>query len=163
MFGNAPLGHVDKGGCGSGAIALSKRQYRPTVTVRSNLEGIATPMNLKNKRLSNALLVPWYSDGFPLSIHTKKEQKSHVWCHNDVKIADLEWITGQSWILHQKCSKKIGISPCFLLIKDGNDVSIIYLKIQDHTMKWFQILPCCIHPLIVHPLTLTAYPTPTPG
>ena len=35
----------------------------------------------------------------------------------------------------------IGISPGFLLIKEGNDVSNVYCKIQDHNMKvCFKIL-----------------------
>ena len=44
------------------------------------------PMNLKNKRLMYAHLVPWFRYGSLLSIHTKtkKVQTSYVWRHNDV-------------------------------------------------------------------------------
>ena len=46
----------------------------------------------------------------------------------------------------------IGISPGFWLIKEGNDVSNIYYKIQDHTCtQFFKILILniggCINPL----------------
>ena len=52
----------------------------------------------------------------------------------------------------------------FLLIKEEKDVSNIYCKIQDHTVKiffskqyFFNIAGLHQPP---HPLTLTAYPTP---
>ena len=50
-------------------------------------------------------------------------------------------------------------------MKDGSDVSKIYCKIQDHTMKiFFKIVISNIVRLRPtnppHPLTLTAYPTP---
>ena len=55
----------------------------------------------------------------------------------------------------------IRISPGFLLIKEGSDVSNIYCKIQDHTMKiFFKIVISNIAGLHHHPLTLTAYPPP---
>ena len=63
------------------------------------------------------------------------------------------------------CQKilNIGILPGLLLIIKETDVSNIYCKIQDHTIKiFFKIVIFDIvglHPPL-HPLTLTAYPTP---
>ena len=65
-----------------------------------------------------------------------KLQTSQVWHHSDVsdviianfaQIADSQWNTGKNWIF--------GISPGVLLIKEGNDVSNIYVKIQNHAKK----------------------------
>ena len=56
---------------------------------------------------------------------------THVWHHNDVIIddfaqfGDFQWNIGQSLIFCQKS---------FLLVKERNDVSNIYCKIQDHKL-----------------------------
>ena len=55
------------------------------------------PMNLKNKRLMYAYLVPWYNYGFPFSKHTKKIQTFNVWRHNDEKLADFFSEQWKSW------------------------------------------------------------------
>ena len=58
------------------------------------------------------------------------------------KIADLQWNIVQNWIIRQKIIIS-RISPDFLLIKEGNDVSNIYYKIQDHTKKIFLKIVIC--------------------
>ena len=80
-----------------------------------------------------------------------KSTNIHVWRHNDVIIADFAQIADLQWnrtyrpkmiFSPQKSSKYmcIGISPGFLLSKEGN-VSNIYCKIQDHNMTvCFKIL-----------------------
>ena len=52
------------------------------------LTKLFSPVNLKNERLRYAYLVPQYSYGPLLSIHTKNVQTSHVRRQNDVIIVD---------------------------------------------------------------------------
>ena len=72
----------------------------------------------------------------------KNVQISRVGRHNDIIIAEFaqfcnfQWHIGQNWIFCQKSSKYRNFFG-FLLIKEGNDVSNIYCKIQDHTIKIF--------------------------
>ena len=103
-------------------------------------------MNIENKRLRYVYLVPWYGYESPLSTYTKEVQTSHVWCHNDVIIADYaenadsQWSIDQNLNFRQKVTN-IKISPVVLLIKERNVVFYIYCKIIDHTIKiYFQIV-----------------------
>ena len=102
---------------------LTKRCFVTRLT-----RGVHPPMNLKNKRLRYAYLVQWYSYGSPLSIHTTKVQTSHV-----LPICEI-WAKIE---LFAKKFSSIGISPDFLLIKEGNDIFNIYCTIQDQTMSVF--------------------------
>ena len=63
------------------------------------------------------------------------------------------------------CQKvlNIGISQSFFAYKEGNDVSNIYCKIQDHTMKIFFKIVISNIARIHQPLTLTLTAYPTPG
>ena len=112
----------------------------------SNQGDVAIPLvNLKNKRLRYAYLVPWYSYGSPLSIHTTKVQ-TYMY---DVTITSLLSILPKLPIYLVKYRPKLNFFAVkfhmlefhrvFLLIKEGNDVSKIYCKIQDHaiTVKIF--------------------------
>ena len=77
--------------------------------------------------------------------------------------ADLQWKYSPKIEFFRQNSSKYRNFTRFLLIKEGNDVSKIYCKIQDHTVKiYFKIVISNIAGLHQppHPLTLTAHPTP---
>ena len=83
------------------------------------------------------------SVGFLFLTIPKKYKIFRVWRHNDVTIADFaqfgdfQWNKNQNWIFRRKYSKYQNFTGFFFGYKEGNDVSNIYCRIQDHTMKIF--------------------------
>ena len=121
--------------CFSSYRASSFSAYNPGLTK------LFSPVNLKNKRPRYTYLIPWYSYGSPFSIHTKKSTNipcmTSQWRHNCRFCKELP-IYSEIYTRIEFFTKKvlkIGTSPSFLLIKEGNDVSNIYCKIQAHTKK----------------------------
>ena len=86
--------------------------------------------------------------------------------HHNCRFCPNCWFSvkySQKWIFLQKV-QNIWILPDFLLMKEGNDHSNIYCKIQDHTMKIFSqnsdFWYCQVAPT---PLTLWLWWLTTPG
>ena len=81
-------------------------------------------------------------EGLAFPLIPKFWKSANVWRHNDVfkhgrpEKADFQGNIGQNWIFAKKVPN-IGISPGFLLIKEGNGVSNMFCKFQDNTMKIF--------------------------
>ena len=104
----------------------------------------------------------WYHSiamGSPLSIHSKKINiacMTSQWRQN-CRFCPI-WgfpVKYRPKLIFSQKSSNIEISPGFLFIKEGNDVSNIYCKIQDHTMKAiFKVVISNIAGLYQPPLTL---------
>ena len=93
----------------------------------------------------------------------QKVQTFHDIIADFPQIVNLQWNIGQIEFLAKIFSKFQNFTG-LLLIKEGNDISNIYCKIQDHNIKIFVkiMIPniAWLHPP-PRPLILTvAYPTP---
>ena len=125
---------------------LTKLFFVTRLTNRGGGGVVATPgpVNLKYKRLQRGMLIwyhgiamgllfPYISKKYkhPMFVVTMKSKLSilpKLRIYSEIK-AKIEFFV-------QKVLN-IGILPGFLLIKEENDVSIKYCKIQDHTKKNF--------------------------
>ena len=68
--------------------------------------------------------------------YIQKVQTFHVWCYNCWFYPNC-WFTVKYRPKLNFLPKKFKFHQVFLLIKEGNDISNIHFKIQDHTMKTF--------------------------